>query len=319
METIPVTLVIASRFPLLSLAICTESLRVANREVGAAAFRCTIATVDGASELSSSGIPIQPDLSIQDIAFAPVVIVLTSYEPERACHPKLLSWLRRQDRRGAIIGCVDTGAYVLARAGLLRGERIAVHHEAVPAYRETLGEAVLLDRLHAFEARRASSAGGMATLDMMLDLIARLADPALADRVAHIMNYARLPDETARPAQSGDGAIARTDPRLGRLVELMQTHVEDPLPVERLCRLARVDGSTAQRLFQRRFGTSPGRYYTKLRLERARSLLQNSALSVAEIAGLAGFADASAFSRAYRRAFGILPSKGRQPRSGSLV
>lgn len=312
----PVTLVLAPLFPLLSLAACTESLRLANRELGTTAFTRTIATVDGETVYSSSGVPVAAEAALGDITFSSLVIVLSSYEPEAACTPGLLNWLRRQDRQGATIGCVDTGGYLLAHAGLLRDRHIAVHHETLPAYREVLGEAVTIDRLYTSEGGLPSSAGGMATLDMMLSLIARFHGEALADRIAHILNYSRLPETAQAAHASGDGAIARMDRRLGRMVELMQAHLEAPLPLDTLCRMAHLHPATARRQFLKQFGETPGRYYTGLRLARARSLLSNSALSVGEIAALAGFEDASAFARAYRQRYGVLPSKARHAPTG---
>ena len=313
---ITVTLFLAPRFPLLSLAICTESLRVANRELGSHAFGRQIVTPDGAAAMSSSGLQLAADAALGDVTFAPVAILLSSYQPEQAATREVLAWLRRQDRLGALLACVDTGAYLLAKAGLVGGRHIAAHHEALPAYEELFEDSVLLDQHFAFDGRIASSAGGMATMDMMLQIITHLHDRALAERVAHVLNYRPLEATTDAIGMASDRAIARVDRRLGRLVELMQANLENPLPLAQLCEIAHVDTSTARRLFLRRFKLSPGRYYMSLRLDRARSLLTNSALSVRDIATMAGFADASAFSRAYRQWFGQQPSKARRADPG---
>ena len=320
-ESRPVTisLILVPRFPLLSLAICTESLRVANREWGGQIFARQIVTLDGAPALSSSGIEIAADAALLEVNFAPVALLLSSYQPEDATGADLLAWLRRQDRRGALLGGVDTGAYLLAKAGLLGDRHIVAHYESLPAYEELFGDAVLLDRLSALEGRIASSAGGMATMDMMLKVIAHFAGQGLADRVAHVLNYRPLDEAGAFPQGPGDGAVARVDRRLGRLVELMQANLETPLPLARICEIAQVEVSTARRLFLRRFKETPGRYYMNLRLDRARSLLTNSALPVGQVATMAGFADASAFARAYRRRFGLPPSKARRADSGAAT
>ena len=121
-----VTLVVAPKFSYLSLAILMDGLRVANRANITPAFDWIIAADSSEPVPSSSGPTVTPQATLADISFAPVSIVLTAYEPEAACTPALLNWLRSQDRRGGVIGCVDTGALVLSRAGLIRGERIAV-------------------------------------------------------------------------------------------------------------------------------------------------------------------------------------------------
>ena len=318
-QPITVSLLLAPRFPLLSLAICTESLRVANRELGAAHFGRQILTFDSNPAHSSSGIELAGDAAYGDVHFAPVVILLSSYRPEEASSPDLSAWLRRQDRQGAMLGCIDTGAYLLAKAGLLGGRHVVAHHETLPGYEELFGEAVLLDRLFALEGRIASSAGGMATLDMMLKVIAHFANQELADRVAHVLNYTAHGQAGALGSSTNDAAIGRVDRRLGRLVEIMQGHLENPITLTKICAIAQVDSSTARRLFLRHFRDTPGRYYLKLRLDRARSLLTNSALPVGQIAAMAGFTDLSTFSRAYHRHYDVPPSKDRQSDPGATA
>ena len=318
---LPVTLVLASRFSLVSLAICIDGLRIANRESVSPVFHTILASEDGAGVACSSGPVVTPDAALADLAVSPITIVLTAYEPEAACTSGLLTWLRRQDRQGGILGCVDTAALVLARAGLLRGERIAVHHEVVQPFREEIGEAVLLDRRYAFEGRRLSSAGGMATLEMLLALIERTQSAELARRVAHAMSFdmdpvqraakERLPEREALPA-----GVSAVDRRLGRMVAIMQSHLESPLAIAEVCRRANVEDSTARRLFRTQLKETPAAYYTRLRLERACTLLRYSHLSVAEIAAAVGFADTPSFSHAFRRVFGLPPSQARADFSG---
>ena len=317
---ITVSLLLAPRFPLLSLAICTESLRVANRELGAAHFGRQILTFDSNPAHSSSGIELAGDAAYGDVHFAPVVILLSSYRPEEASSPDLSAWLRRQDRQGAMLGCIDTGAYLLAKAGLLGGRHVVAHHETLPGYEELFGEAVLLDRLFALEGRIASSAGGMATLDMMLKVIAHFANQELADRVAHVLNYTAHGQAGALGSSTNDAAIGRVDRRLGRLVEIMQGHLENPITLTKICAIAQVDSSTRTApVLAALQGYARALLYLKLRLDRARSLLTNSALPVGQIAAMAGFTDLSTFSRAYHRHYDVPPSKDRQSDPGATA
>ncbi|MEM8837203.1 MAG: helix-turn-helix domain-containing protein [Pseudomonadota bacterium] len=312
---IEVAIVPGPRFSLLALSICTDVFRIANRELGQPLFKVTIATADGAPVIASSAIDIAPAISVSGMTHARIVIVIASYDPEAVCVPPLLSYLRRMERKGAVIACADTAALVLARAGILNGRRVAVHHEATPAFVEQLGDVVLIDHMHAEDGRLYSSGGGMATADMVFRLVARFAGQKLADRVAFVLNYRTLPERIG--VETSDAALAKVDRGLGRMVELMQTHLSDPLPLADIFRLAGVDPSTARRKFQRFFKESPARYYTNLRLTRARLLLRDTALSANEIATACGFSDASVFSRAYRRRFGLAPSKDRTVQSGA--
>ena len=311
-----VTLVVTPLFSYLELSIWMDGLRIANRQSALPVYDWIIAAETAAPVPSSSGPTVTPQASLADIAISPVTIVFTAYEPEESHTPRLLSWLRRQDRQGGIIGCVDTAALVLARAGLIQGERIAVHHEVVAAFREEIGEAILLDRRFAYEGRRLSSAGGIATAEMLIAFIERSQGRDLADQVAHAMLFQRPDSEVATARAAMPGGISDMDRRLARLTATMQTYLESPLPVADVCRRANVEETTARRLFRRHFKQSPSAYYLRLRLERARTLLRYSRLGIAEIANAVGFADTASFSHAFKRVFGLPPSRARQDLSG---
>lgn len=305
---VTVAIVLAPGFPLMSLSACTESLRIANRELGRVAFNRVVVTTDDSVATSSSGFVFNPDEPLAARLFAPVVIVLSSYQPEKACRPDFLAWLRKQQRLGAIICCVDTASYILAKAETLGSNKVAVHRESLPGYREILGDAALLDRHHAVDGDLFSSAGGTATLDMMLALIARFQGQLIADRVAYVLNYRPPSAESSTEETSHDGAITRVESRLARMIELMQTNIESPLTIAVVYKQSQVPPATGNRLFLRYFGTTPNRYYLRMRLERAQSLLTDSPLPISEIAAKVGFESASAFSRSFQRHFGKLPS-----------
>lgn len=311
-DPVTIALVLAPRYPLMSLAACTESLRIANRELGFIAFDRLMLTTDDSVAMSSSGIPLSPEATLEDTLFAPVALVLSSYHPEEACRPDFLAWLRRQSRMGSIIGCVDTASYILIKAGVLGEHEVAVHRESLPGYQELLSHAALLDRYFVIDGQVVSSAGGMATLDMMLGLIARFQGREIAGRVAYVLNYRPLPEGASSDETSVDGLVTRVDRRLACMIKLMQTNLEEPLPLAVVYERARVPSATASRLFSRFLHMTPGQYYMRIRLERAQSLLANSPLPIGEVAGRVGFDDASAFTRAFRRHFGKPPSASRR-------
>jgi len=308
---VSITLVILPEFPLHGLALCVDALRVANRQTMRPAFDWTIATADGRATRSSAGIPVEPQLGLDQIEISPVSIVLAAYDPERAATDALLRWLRRQDRRGGALGCVDTGAWLLATAGVLRGDPTCVHADAVAGLREEFPGLDFLGSGFRFATRRFSSAGGMATLDMMLALIAHHEGAALAQQVGAMLNH-RPPPDPAPPASG----IVGPHPILGRCLDLMQTHIEEPLSLDQLGTLSGAPAWTIRRLFQRQLGTTPMAHYRQLRLDRGRQLLAYSHLSVGEIALACGFTETASFTRAVRDRFGRPPSRLRRDASG---
>lgn len=93
-----------------------------------------------------------------------------------------------------------------------------------------------------------------------------------------------------------------------RLVSIVTTHYLSPLQVPDFAKLCAMSLSSFKRQFQTTYGTSPARWLTRKRLDYARSLVLNSALSVSEISQASGYRDASSFIRAFRRDFGQTPT-----------
>ncbi len=310
-----IAIVLVETFPLLSLSLVTEPLRLANRESVSPAFLWRCLSLDGAPVRSSSGFPVRPEGGLDEHP-ADAVLLLSSYRPEVGFDARLLAWLRRRAAGGALMGCVDTGALIFAEAGLLSGQAAAVHHEAVAAYGARHEDHFLLDRLYDLSPKRCSSAGGVATLDMTLALIGHFTQPAIARRVAEILNYRPLESARAQGLFGRDWSLPRVDRQLGRCVEIMIANIEEPLPLDRIAAQAGLPLWRMRRLFAKHLKQSPGAYYQEIRLEKARNLLRNAHAQVGEIAGLCGFESLEGFSRAYRRRYGLAPSRDRDPDPG---
>ena len=91
----------------------------------------------------------------------------------------------------------------------------------------------------------------------------------------------------------GSAPVARSDWRLGGVVNYMQCHLAERIPVERLARLAAMSQSTLLRAFKEAFGCGPAKYFASLRLSRAVELFRTSNLTVGEVAWKTGFFDES--------------------------
>ena len=305
---IHIVFVLVPRFTLSSLALAIDVLRVANREALRPVFTWDIVTTDGKPGMPSSGVPVAPTRRMQDILKAPISLVLAAWEPEAGATPALMAWLHSQNREGSALGAVENGAFVLARAGLLRAGEAALHIESRAAFAEQFDAGLLSDDLWTLGERRMSCSGVISLLDMLLALIARDCSAELARNVADIFAY-RPPAEGKQAQRSRrEQQLMRSDRRLARATEIMQTHIEDPLPVTEICDQIGLSVWQMRRLFRRELGQSPSGYYMELRMRRARELLEHGRAQIQEIALASGFADAPSFNTAFRRHYGMTPS-----------
>ena len=299
-----VALHIADCFPILSVTLITEPLRVANRELGREAFTWQLVSDAGGLRRASSGLSLD---TVPMSARSPdVAILLASYKPESASTPETLAWLRALDRRGCVLGCVDTGALVFARAGLLGRRPAAAHPEAIAGFHRQFPDSLFVDRMYDVSPPRVSSAGGVATLDMTLGLIAHFTSPKVAGRVAQILTYA--------PPVAGwvPQALPKSIPvAVADAVALMQAHLAGGMRVSDIAAQLGLPVWTLRRQFQRYLHMTPTSYFVHLRLAKARDMLRNTTLPVGDIASACGYENADAFSRAYRTRYAIAPSQDR--------
>src|SRR4029077_12939580 len=212
----------------------------------------------------------------------------------------------------AIIGSVDTGAFALAQAGLIGREdepEIVLHWEAEPTLRERFPSAHPLNQLYLLRGTRAHCAGGVATLDMMLDLIARFAGEALANEVANaLVHTRRLPDVKQRddaPIEAGQSSVS------SRLVALMERNLDFPLSLPQLARKLKIPARTLSHICKQVFGESPMRLYLRIRLQAARNFLFYEEFSIKAVSNACGFSYPAVFSRVFKAQFAQTPREFR--------
>src|SRR5688572_1690710 len=308
-----VGLLLLPAFSQLGLAAVTESLFVANWLSGETLYHWRTLSLDGKPARSSAGQRQMVDAGIGDESRFDILLVMASFDVKRLTRDQALkAWLRRVARHGATIGSIETASEVVAAAGLLDGLPVAVHWDNLQGFAESHPRCHAVSQLYTKAEDRLTCAGQSATLDMMLAWIAEDADSALAAEVAaHLMLPSWRRGDEPQPMPGADAARL-TDPALQRVVAIMEESIEEPLPCGRIARRAGLSMRRMQRLFEKALGTTPVRHYQFIRLTKAHALLQQTDLSVTEIAVSAGFGSLEHFCRVYRRQFGCRPRDDRR-------
>ncbi|MDF2996027.1 MAG: helix-turn-helix protein [Xanthobacteraceae bacterium] len=296
---------------MIACANALEALRMANYASEREIYSWSVVTLDGASVPASNGLSLSPTVALADAGPLDLVLVCGGIDVRHSVAPGLEDALRRLARRGTALGALCTGSFVLADAGLLDFHRCAIHWENLPAIREEFPEIDFVEDAYVIDRDRLTCTGGVAPLEMMLELIAAQGGKALADKVSEqfiLDRAARAPGvrREARPRRQ------LADPTLARAVRLMEGAIERPLAIAALAERLDVSPRQLERLFRRHLGASPAAYQLGLRLERARELLRLSPLPVTDVGLACGFQSAAHFSTAYARRFGRSPREERK-------
>ena len=297
-------------FSMLAFFAVLEPVRLANQLLGRRHYGWSVFTAEGTPARSSCGMATvalalpEPDRSPD------CMIVVAGFDPwpQNDCHLK--SWLRALDRRGVILGAVDTGCFLLGSAGLLRDVPTALHWESAAAFAELFPDVPLSDRLIELHPRRLLCAGGTAVLDMMLEMIEREHGGALGDAIANRLMHGRRRQSATVPVQK---AAPDRNSELRPVLQLMELHIEEPIPILDLAARTGLSQRSIERKFHRSFGLTPTQVYLGVRLEKAHRLLRHSTLAVREVALACGFTSIPYFCRTYKARYRTSPGSDRTP------
>lgn len=297
-----VDLLLFDDFSGLCLANTVEPMRAANQLSGRQLYDWRFVTVDGVPATSSSGMTVaaEPLGGPGDM-----LIALPSYRFTGHATPMVLRALRAAAGRYNTLAGFDTGAWLLAAAGLLNGRRATIHWEELAKFEETFPDVIAQRKRHVIDGTHITCSGAQAAFDLMVKLIGAAHGPALRLEVATLF---MSPDATGPQ----DAPLARGK-SVARAIGVMQEHLEAPLPIGEVARRIGRSQKDLEGRMRRELGAGPQAIYKRLRLIAGRKLALESELSIAEIALRAGYQDASAFTRAFRAEFGETPREMRFP------
>jgi transcriptional regulator GlxA family with amidase domain len=261
--------------------------------------------------MASNGVAIIPDCGTNTERAADMVFVCAGGNPALFDDKSTFAWLRRLARKGAAIGGISGGPYILAKAGLLRGARATLHWEHQPAFREAFPDVEVAPSLFEIDGNRITCSGGISALDMMVALIERDHGRQLAASVGDWFLHTHIREGFGPQRMDLRYRLGVADEKLVSALRAMETNLETPLPREALARGVGVSLRQLERLFRRHVGHGIHTHYRMLRLDRARQLLRETTLAVLDVTLATGFASSSQFARAYRQAYGEPPSHTR--------
>jgi transcriptional regulator GlxA family with amidase domain len=311
-EPIRVTFVLAPQFPMLAFASAIDPLRVANRLAEKPLFEWRLASVDGEPVTASNGIQLAVHEALGEVRETDLVVVCVGLEPlQFGRQHKIHHQLRRLARHGVAIGAVSCGTFVLAEAGLLAGRRATVHWEYDELFRKRYPTLELSRELFVVDRDVFTCCGGTASLDMMLRFVRDAAGARLAEAVAEQFIHPRIRGEEEGQRAAVQDRYALASPRLAQVIGIMESTLDEPVPLGELAKRVGISTRQIERLFKEQVGMGPSVFYLRRRLERARTLLRQTLQPIREVAVECGFGSTAHFSHAYKKVFGLPPTHER--------
>jgi len=290
-------------------AIATEVFGLDRPEFGDDWYRFRVISIEPARAVAArGGIAIKAQGSLKELRTADLIIVPGWRDSNAEVPLELRRELLAASRRGARIASICSGVFVLAQCGLLDGRSATTHwryssdlSERFPAIR------VKPDVLYVDEGCVLTSAGSAAGLDLCLHIVRKDFGVERANDVAR-----RL----VMPAhRSGGQAQFITKPlaRISRnsisdLLDTLRRRLDEEWTIERIAGAAHVSRRTLLRRFRDATNQSPQEWLVAERVERAKELLETTAVDLKEIASASGFRSPESFRHHFRLRVGASPS-----------
>jgi transcriptional regulator GlxA family with amidase domain len=289
----------------------TEVFSLADRAREDSVYELELVARDGAAILTSSGLELIPKRSLAACRGAIDTLVVAGGLGVRdaARDEQLISWLRLAARRSRRVSSVCTGAFLLARAGLLDGRRATTHWAACEALRRRYPAIdVRPDPIFVRDGNVYTSAGVTAGIDLALALVEEdLGRRAALDIARSLVLFIRRPGGQAQFSAGLAGQTA-SEPGIRELQGWIADNLAADLSVAALAERSFMSQRNFARVFVREVGVTPAAYVESLRLERARTLLETTDQQLELVARHCGFGTVETLRRVFGRRLRVNPS-----------
>ncbi len=293
------------------LTAATQVFIAASAAEGTPYYEVTCCTPSGAPVATTSGFELVPRHGLEALAGARTVVVPGYFAVLDRPPEAVLDALREAAAAGARMLSVCTGAFALAYAGLLDGRRATTHWAHARQLAELFPD-VEVDPAALFVdgGEVMTSAGLSAGIDLALHVVRSDFGAAAGERVARRM--------VAAPHREGGQAQFIKRPPAEEAGSLEPTRrwaaerLDEPLDVAAMARHAAVSPRTFARHFREETGTTPLRWLLSQRVLEAQRLLEESDLSIDDVAWRAGFGTAASLREHFRRATATTPTAYRR-------
>ncbi len=243
---------------------------------------------------------------VEWIADADTIVVPGLEAPWAPQDPAVLSAVAAAADAGARIVSLCAGAFVLGQAGILDGRRVTTHWALADEFRAAFPRAHLMEHaMYVDDGQILSSGGMLAAADLCLYVLGQDHGQAYANDVSRVL--ISPPHRAGGQAQYAKAPLRPTSGSLSPVLEWLVENIAEPLTLEQIAARANVSPRTLERRFRAETGDSVAGWINRRRIERARELLEDSDLSVTQVAHAAGFGSTQSLRRHFLSQTGTSP------------
>ena len=301
-----VMLYVLPGFNLTEFAAVLDTLHSVNQISGSIQYEWKIMSERTESVKSSTGFSVEASAFVEVNSSPDLMILLGGNSCRKV--PKLLKsaahWLKC---RNAHVIVLSEAVATLVGVGFFNNQKASVHWQDAASLEFFDGEIYLNKSIYSETGRVTTSGGRIATFDVTLNFLVQIHGRKFADLVADYMLKGEIRQYDAPQRRGLRDRLGSSDVRILRAVEIMEQNIEDTLSMADIARELKISQRQLERLFKAELKETPNNYYKSKRLKRAHKLLEQTSMSMIDIAICAGFSTPSCFSKSYKRKYGQTP------------
>ena len=223
-------IILQPEFPSNSLVLIQEALRITNQYRINEIFKYKLITVDAKKIRSSNGQWWKADGGLEAIQNPDFIIVIGGNLPVQTKSKKLFSTLRIAHKNLSKIIAVDTGAFIIAESGLINKETIVcTHWETKSNFIERYPDIKIVENIYTINANGLMfAAGGISTLDLILECIKKIKGKDYSDEIAHALIYSPREKSIMQKSNQFNSSM---DNICQKSILIMEKNIETPIKI----------------------------------------------------------------------------------------
>jgi transcriptional regulator GlxA family with amidase domain len=258
----------------------------------------------------SSGMKIVPDYQFNTFPKPLDTLIIPGAENKETAieDAELLTWIQEQSKHVRRLVSICTGAFFLARLGLLDGKDVTTHWAYCSNMKKNFPQLnVVSDSIFIRQGNIYTSAGVTAGMDLSLALVEEDIGKDIAMSVARklIIFYKRPGGQN----QFSEFILSQSNSYFGELTDWIINHLSNDLSIETLAEQASMSPRNFIRKFKEELGCTPAKFIERLRLRQARMLLENRSSVLKTVANQCGFKSEEQMRRAFQRTLCVTPNE----------
>ncbi|MEK4035456.1 helix-turn-helix domain-containing protein [Methylocystis sp. IM3] len=292
--------------------LLTMSLRMLARPTKPLPFELVTASFSGASFEDGSRRRLEVDRGLESIKSCNAIIIpgyicdgtnRLDLSPEIGA---IAAWLRRQHALGATVCASCNGVFILGEAGLLDRKRCTTTWWRHDDLKSIYPRAQVVWGASLVEDNRIVTAGGpLSWIDLSLRVVRSLCGDDAAKKAADFTVVDTAP--STQTVYVPPGHLAASNQFLLEAERVIRQAGDAALTARQLAIALNASERTLHRRLREISGETPKHFIDRVRLEKARTLLETTGHSIKELAQSSGYADQTSFRRAFLRYSGMTP------------